>query len=357
MLKFLNYVIDEKYPQTLYLFSDENMDWLREDPKFLNEWASLMFQVFKQGNKINIIHTVTRNLDEMLIAIKGWMPFYFTGAIESYYYPKKRDGIFQRTLFIAPKIVAIESTSVGDMVEDAPNILTYDNKAIQGFKKEYMNYLSLCKPLIQVYGANMKWQYYKNITEFESKVADSIIKSNGLSILTMPESLIESIVKRISNENAENVINIYKSRVDYIKKNIENNIYIEILSIPTIDQVLNGEVRVKLLSFTVGEDVFYSIDEYKLHLENIINLLTSLDNYHLHLYEEKCSQDYSFYIKEGIGMFMWSQSNPNVAIKVEENNIVAAFWDYIKFELNIDQIEVKNKIKTINRLKNIINEL
>jgi hypothetical protein len=82
----------------LLLFSDEATDWMTADQTFASKWASLMVQLLSKGNRIKIIHTVSRDLDEMLNAIRQWMPLYMTGLIEPYFYPKKRDGIFKRTV-------------------------------------------------------------------------------------------------------------------------------------------------------------------------------------------------------------------------------------------------------------------
>ena len=72
------------------------------DADYAQLWARLMVRVLTRGNRIKIIHTISRDLGEMLSAISQWMPLYMIGAIEPYFYPKKRDGIFKRTLFIAP---------------------------------------------------------------------------------------------------------------------------------------------------------------------------------------------------------------------------------------------------------------
>ncbi|MGI6361461.1 MAG: hypothetical protein ACOX05_04055 [Bacillota bacterium] len=66
---FLSEVVAQEKPQTLLLFSDEETTWMTEDPKFTRRWAKLMNCVLKRGNRIRIIHTISRNLDEMLCAL------------------------------------------------------------------------------------------------------------------------------------------------------------------------------------------------------------------------------------------------------------------------------------------------
>ena len=110
--QFFLMVLQEDKPQTLLLFSDENMAWLYEDAAFAKRWAELFTKVVMKGNRVRIIHTVSRDLNEMLEAVTKWIPIYRTGMISPYLYPRLRDGLFQRTMFIAPNTAAIISSSV-----------------------------------------------------------------------------------------------------------------------------------------------------------------------------------------------------------------------------------------------------
>ena len=60
--QFFLMILQEKEPQTLLLFSDENMAWLYEDAAFADRWAELFTHVILKGNRVRIIHTVTRNM-------------------------------------------------------------------------------------------------------------------------------------------------------------------------------------------------------------------------------------------------------------------------------------------------------
>ena len=121
--EFLTEVAERETPGMLLLYSDEETGWMTEDLPFAREWAALMFRVLSQGNRIRIVHTIQRDLDEMLRAISQWMPLYMAGNIEPYFYPKKRDGIFKQTMFIAPETAAVISSSVGESIRGAANML------------------------------------------------------------------------------------------------------------------------------------------------------------------------------------------------------------------------------------------
>ena len=154
-----------------------------------------MSNTLARGNRIKIIHTVSRNLDEMLSAISQWMPLYMSGLIEPYFYPKKRDGLFRHTLFIAPKTGAIIASSVGNMENEA-NFLTRNIETVKAITEKYRQLLSLCKPLMHIFTAKDQDIFPNILEKFEKEQGDILIQSASLSLLTMPGSIAGHILSR-----------------------------------------------------------------------------------------------------------------------------------------------------------------
>ena len=96
----------------LLLFSDEDMVWLYEDEAFALRWNTLMLQLIHAGSRIRIVHTLGRNVQDMWEAVRSWLPLYSTGAVEPWYCPRLRDGIFKRTMFLASGHSALVASSV-----------------------------------------------------------------------------------------------------------------------------------------------------------------------------------------------------------------------------------------------------
>lgn len=93
---FLLEAININTPHTLLLYSDESTEWMTENREFALKWTQLMIDVLSKGNKIKIIHTISRDLDEMLTAIRQWMPLYMTGLIEPYFILKRETGFLNK---------------------------------------------------------------------------------------------------------------------------------------------------------------------------------------------------------------------------------------------------------------------
>jgi hypothetical protein len=330
------------------------MTWLTEDAAFTMQWASWMTQVITRGNKIKIIHTVSRNLDEMLAAIKEWMPLYMTGAIEPYYYPKKRDGIFRRTLFIAPQTAAVISTSVGSMSAEAANFLVRDKKAITTLAEEFHHYLMLCRPLIRIYTSRERQVYSEMLSEFEREEADAILITDALSVLTMPMVVAEHLVDTLSHENKSRSLEYFMRRTDHFTQSLSNSRFTELIRLPELAAIKAGKVRVAFSDMMDFEDLFYTADDFRLHLENIVTLLESYDNYQVVLLKDSGDENYMLYVKEELGAMVAKTSAPTAIIAVNESNMTAAFWDFLSHKIDKSNGDPLSKRKSLEKLRAMI---
>ena len=181
---FLEDLVQSGKPCTLLLHSDENMDWLTEDAAFAKVWAGLLLQLVQNGGRIRIIHSIGRQLNEMWEAVQKWLPLYMTGAIEPYYYPLLRDGVYLRTTFIAEGRAAFVSNSVKGQKGDPLSFLITDQHAIRALEEEFAAFLALCKPLMEVAKLSGEKELEKLRIDFlKSSAGIRARNANGFEIL------------------------------------------------------------------------------------------------------------------------------------------------------------------------------
>lgn len=356
VITFLTKVIENEKPQTLLLYSDENIEWLTGDVTFTNKWASLLGKVILTGNRIKIIHTVSRNLDEMLSAISQWMPIYMTGAVEPYYCPRKRDGIFRHTFFIAPLTAALTSTSVENKTANNPNFLFTDKKTVSSLTEEFNSYLSICRPLMAIFTNENRQTYLNTLSEFDREEAASIIKVESLSSLSIPSEVIRSIKERIDTKEKESIIYLEK-RIEAFHKNLLKYPFIEFIRIPDLENIHNGKVRICLADLILQSELFYSPEEFVAHLQHIIYLLERYENYHVHLLSESEKQDYIIYVKDEVGVVIAKTSSPTVIFAINETNMTCAFWDSLNSMVYNTKHNASTRNNTIIKLKTFVRQV
>jgi len=216
--QFFTAILQEEKPQTLLLFSDENMAWLYEDPAFAARWAEMFTKVLLKGNRVKIIHNLSRDMNEMLEAIAKWIPIYMTGMIEPYSYPRLRDGLFQRTLFIAPNTAAIVSSSIQQDTDNMLNLFIKDKSALDALTAEYQNIFALCRPLMHIY-TDQESDAFRTITESLFRAdGNSYICCNSKEQYAVHIEQLKQMTKQFENMNVRFVSELADNTLLYIKE-------------------------------------------------------------------------------------------------------------------------------------------
>lgn len=294
VIKFLTEVRDCKSRQTLLLYSDEAMDWMI-DPSFLPKWKSLITEVLEKGNKIKIIHTVKRNSSELTAAIYSWVGLYTTGLIYPYYCPES-EGKYRRTLFIAPKTAVITSQSLVDKCDSAPNLYVTDSSAIEAFTKEYNDFVSTCKPLMQ--------RYLKKSPAFMSLV-NACSKQTGDSYFFQPSFTDPNVPISMESSEFYHIVCLNPSEKDKVKA----------------------------------------------YVKKILKEMKKDEHYHVVISQDN-SEPYSLYLKENVGVFIITRKGMPISFFFNEENLKYGFSVYLKSKIANAKISDRNAV--IEELENYI---
>jgi len=149
-LAFLSNIADASESCELLLQSDEGTAWMYEDPAFAAKWSKSMTGLADAGCTFVVVHTVSRGGNEMWEGLRAWLPLYLTGAVRPYHYPRMRDGVRMRSLFVARGRCALVSSSVQGMEGDGLCVMIDDADAVGALEREFDAYLGLCHLLAQV---------------------------------------------------------------------------------------------------------------------------------------------------------------------------------------------------------------
>lgn len=254
----------------LWLYSDQNMDWMTGDTAFRLKWIVLMQECVKHGIKIRIIHSINRNLDEMASAINNWLPLYMSGMIEPYYCKKQGDSKFSTTMFLCPTAACISSVHVCGCEDKGIYRYDTDKKILKIHKIYYEKLLKISKPLVKIY-RNPE----KNKIDSEGTGVTTIMDT--LSLATMPEALIKSILHRsnLSGAAKEKAFTEWQSKNRFFAGTLKNGFVHECIC-PAKDELLfSGNVPIDLRS----ADLTYTPQEYSEHIKNIISVFEKHSNY------------------------------------------------------------------------------
>ena len=323
--QFLTELCSLNRPQTLLLSSNEEFDWLFEDSAFARRWAGLMMRLAAGGSKVIIIHSVSRGAGEMLMAFQKWNPLYMTGFIEPYYYPKLRDRVYRRTIFVARGYSAIASSSVGTHTEGALNLLFHDRKAVDALEQEFLQYFALCRPLMQIFDARSREHFLALLQEFNEDEEELLMALPVPSFAMMNREAAEAMAGRCGGWLLRNCADAVRH---FERQLALGHTVTEILHLPDPRTVREGRLEFPMWDLFGTEGVYYRTEEFAAHLQEVVSRLRTCRNYRVVLSRE-IPQNEIIYVKENLGAVVVRAASPSVVFGISEQRLTSAVWDYL----------------------------
>lgn len=106
-----------------------------------------------------------------------------------------------------------------------------------------------------------------------------------------------------------------------------------------------------------GGATYYTAEECILHLEHLVQLLRTCDSFHIKLVEKTTEDRYMVYAKEELGAIVAKTSAPPVVLAINESNMAAAFWDFLKSLIEEKAYCYSNNKKSAQTLTDYIQQL
>ncbi len=248
----------------LYLYSDQNMNWLT-DPAFRIKWAALMLGCVQKGIKIHVIHNVDRDVSEMIEAIISWLPLYMSGMIRSYYCKKQKNSRFSNTIFLCPGVACIKGSNVIG-TEDQSGEYRYDTdpEILEIHQAAFRGLLDDAKQLVRIFG-NLESEGL--IHTGNSGVT---VLGTTLPLATMPKETLVSILERCgADETVKNrAFSVWDSRKRLLADTLSGSFVHECIPVADEESLFSNKVSADIPGITVT----YTPKEYAEHIRNIMAL-------------------------------------------------------------------------------------
>ncbi len=330
VLTFLQKVIHNQKPTNLYIVSDENLNWIYEDPNFTEMWKGLVLKCLLLGNNVKIIHTINREFSEIVPSINVWLPLYMSGRIQPYYYPKLRDSLFQRTLFIAEDLCAISAVSIGFKTEEMANFYVTEKTAIDALIKEFNHFVNLSNELLEIYKREDIKKIHDTFRDFFNASGDAVYKSALPLLFALPKGIMYNIAE---NAGSKELIKIYELQKEMFLSSIEK--YKTTIFIGKYDTIMKDldKINIQILESIYSKKIFFSKEEYTKAYHNLKELEEEYENLTV-IEVDDISYDICFYCKDNYAIIS-NNSYSHLVFTTKTNLLIEAIKEFLstKFKL------------------------
>jgi len=264
VVRFLSAAL-ESGTKALWLFSDQNMDWMTGDEDFLEKWTTLMSACVQSGIRIRIVHNLDRGPGEMMDAIINWLPLYMSGMIESYSCDKQRDTRFSHTLFLCPGVACIEGFHLAGQEYNGIYRYHTDPDTIGMYGQMFSGLLSGSHRLVRIID-----NASADASIFKQGVHGMTVLGTALSLATMPEETLERVMARgsIPAPDRAAIRTAQRERRELMMSSLADSYVQECIPVADDEALFAEEVPIDLPVAAMN----YTPSEYGEHIRQILSL-------------------------------------------------------------------------------------
>ncbi|MCR5216438.1 MAG: hypothetical protein K6C69_05835 [Lachnospiraceae bacterium] len=276
---FVESIAALKEPTTIYFMLEGGLDWFFQNYNETSQGVGFVNQALQRGHRIIQIFPPTYNLDDVTDVMSRWLPRYLTGQVESYYYPRMRDHLLQRTLMVCPGVAALSSVSVGAEGQSEYTLFSKNEKFIEATLTEFKEIMKVCRPAMEVFEDAR--DYDRMLMDYYRMEDDHYQCSWGLSPNTMPPEVVDLLMKESKIQTSAANFSAIKESYQALIRNLEHGWdYYDMIMLEEPENILKGRLNI-LGTPTEGYAIpLYTPKVYVKHLENIFQLIRRYPNYH-----------------------------------------------------------------------------
>ena len=351
MKRFLHQVSLSEDIVDIYFYSDEAREWITDDIEFYFTFNEMLSEILSKGHRLNIIQPYYKSFRSMMDSIERWLPVYISGQIQTYYYPEEMKSIFGNTVAVAGDIAAVKSASIMTNSNNSVNFYVTDGNIINAIRENLLSFIQECESMMNIFGFHNLKELIDYLLRQGDNPGDLITLHQTLSTMTLPMDFMHML------SDSKDLHQAHIKRTGLLKANLKKYKYIEIFSLPTLEDLDKGNVQVELSNHLSPDPIYYDRSTFKLHLENVIKWLEMYPNYSVIVLDKLFLKDVRITVKKDRTAILYKLTPAPIALAFDNKEIIEAFYSYIVSVINESDQKTLDRSLSIEKLKDYLSKL
>lgn len=330
-----------KYNSTIYITYNNEVNIEKSPYNHLIQLKNALLKAMNNGWKVIFLLRINNNTDRTIKFINFAKPLIKTGKFIPYYVEKYDSFATGKEIVVVPGIGVLSCFSTNGCLGMNCGFYLKNKTAVDIFNGHFNVLLKNCsQPLIKNYINKNNKNYGYCLAKSEEGIGNRFLHKYCFSILTLPEHLYKKLLKkkRISNDEKQIALELYKRRLNAFLSNIQNYEYKDIYYADSIRELIMHQ-QFDFYNYTGIEHVKFEVQDIIEFLQNIIYLLKTYDKYYIAFMPTKNSRTIkndSFYcvVKERQAVLLETfkplKCMPEMQLSIEEPMLVRAFEEYFR---------------------------
>lgn len=265
-LDFFKMTVTSRSGEPIFMCSDMPMLDMAGSNDFNKKWMFAIACAIKKGLHLNMVHSLNRPFEELLLGLEAWIPIYMTGQISPFYLPKETNPVYHHLNYVSG-VAALCGESIEGSPLDGKYTLTNNKEDVVYYQKKAKHILSHAKPLMEIFDLTRKKEYEDFLKKDAQMIGERKNILSSLPIYTMSPELLERILRanQIRSEDAQMIRDYHRFEVTRMQQKLASCIITDELALPAEDTYDQHPMYVSLSGCFYDTPVLYSYEDMLAH--------------------------------------------------------------------------------------------
>lgn len=362
---FLDYVGNHER-QTIWLYSQQNADWLFGDADYIHQWRSKNMALIEH-NEVHVLHPVYKDYHAVAEYMLRWIPLHLYGNADAYYIPRNQVSYVDATICLAGNTLALVSVTPVNQPQAMITYLLSDADSLRTLQYVISGIFNCSKPLFSRYSFLNPHKYHEAYQRFCMGISRGICLTAGPPLFLIRREILKTLIPQ----------SMYSESLDLICfERMKEHGMAPVTVMFHLDQLRKllsyKYTQLRTVSYYLGTPVIISQEQLRECLTDILDLAESHSEIHIIWTDESIFAPYSdidMFIREReIAGFVCSYDHTDEisrAITIEEDAVLFALFQNLNTYLethpkyNCTPRDVRTKFEDLFQkypLQNCIND-
>lgn len=328
-LDFFKLTVTSRSSEPIFMCSDMPMSDMAESNDFNKKWMFAIACAIKKGLHLNIIHSLNRPFEELMLGLEAWIPIYMTGQVSPYYIPNHVPHVYHHLNYVSG-VAALCGECIEDSHIDGKYTLTNNKEELAYYHKKAKHILSHAKPLMEIFDRPRLEDYQAFLQKDAEMPGERENLLSSLPIYTISEGLLDKILSanHIGSSDAQYIRSYWASEVRRMQQKLSSCIITDEIALPDEENYAEHPMVLSVSGCFFETPILYSYEDMTAHLEETQHYAETHGNYHLRLSEISAFRNIQIEILKDRYVIVSKIKSPSIHFVIKHPMLVNALQNF-----------------------------
>lgn len=328
-LDFFKLTVTSRSSEPIFMCSDMPMSDMAESNDFNKKWMFAIACAIKKGLHLNIIHSLNRPFEELMLGLEAWIPIYMTGQVSPYYIPNHVPHVYHHLNYVSG-VAALCGECIEDSHIDGKYTLTNNKEELAYYHKKAKHILSHAKPLMEIFDRPRLEDYQAFLQKDAEMPGERENLLSSLPIYTISEGLLDKILSanHIGSSDAQYIRSYWASEVRRMQQKLASCIITDEIALPDRESYEDHPMYLSVSGCFFETPILYSYEDMTAHLKETQRYAETHGNYHLKLNEISAFRNIQIEILKDRYVIVSKIKSPSIHFVIKHPMLVNALQNF-----------------------------